>query len=92
MELWIFGAALALAGCSSTMGTNYDPNAVAALQPGMSEAAVVKALGKPNSITVGPNGGRILLWMHTKGTAIPSRCYLMRRATTCACSRRTRRR
>ena len=61
-------AALMLAGCVS-MGTNYDPNAVAQLQPGMSKEEAIKILGKPNSISSLPDGQTVLGWVHSTGTA-----------------------
>jgi hypothetical protein len=60
-------AALALAGCVS-MGTNYDPNRVASLRAGMSEAEVVALLGKPNGVATNPNGQRVLVWMLSSGS------------------------
>jgi ABC-type uncharacterized transport system auxiliary subunit len=71
MKLWIIGAAftLTLAGCVS-MGTNYNPEAVATLQPGMSQAAVVGLLGKPNATAQNADGTRVLVWTHSKGSAL----------------------
>lgn len=50
------------------MGTNYDPNAVAQLQPGMSKQEVIKRLGKPNSISQFPDGRVQLGWVHSTGS------------------------
>ena len=59
--------ALMLTGCVS-MGTNYDPNAVAQLQSGMSKEDVIARLGKPNSISQFPDGRVQLGWVHSTGS------------------------
>jgi hypothetical protein len=59
--------ALALAGCVS-MGTNYDPNRVSLLRPGMTQAQVVTLLGKPNGVATNANGQQVLVWMHSTGS------------------------
>lgn len=56
-----------LASCVS-MGTNYDPNAVAQLQPGMSKQEVISRLGKPNSSSQFPDGRVQLGWVHSTGS------------------------
>lgn len=71
MKLWIFGAAAALSGCA-TAGTNYNPDAVASLTPGMPQAAVVDVLGKPNATAHQGDGSSVLVWTHSKATALGS--------------------
>ena len=56
-----------LASCVS-MGTNYDPNAVSQLQPGMSKDDVIARLGKPNSISQFPDGRIQFGWVHSTGS------------------------
>ena len=63
----LLGAAALVSGCVS-MGTNYDPAAVAKLQPGMTRSEVVALLGKPNSIATAADGSEQLLWVHSKGS------------------------
>lgn len=55
-------------GCVS-MGTNYDPAAVAQIAPGTPMAEVIARLGEPNSRTTLPDGGSHLMWLHSTGTA-----------------------
>jgi len=64
---FVFGVFLILSGCVS-MGTNYDPNIAAQLQPGMSKADVISRLGKPNSITQLADGRTQLVWVHSTGS------------------------
>ena len=66
-RIFPIAAAALLAGCVS-MGTNYDPNAVAQLQPGMSKQDVIARLGKPNSISQFPDGRVQLGWVHSTGS------------------------
>lgn len=58
---------LVLAGCVS-VGTNYDPNRVGLLQPGMTQAQVVALLGRPNGVATNANGQQVLVWMHSTGS------------------------
>ena len=46
--IWAAAILLSVSGCMS-MGTNFDPAAVAQLQPGMTRDEVIRRLGKPNS-------------------------------------------
>lgn len=56
--------ALVLAACAS-VGSNYDPNAVSQLRPGMPKDEVIRLLGKPNTLTTMPNGQTALGWVHS---------------------------
>ena len=60
-------AALMISGCVS-MGTNYRPEAVQALKPGMTKSEVIALLGKPNSKMAMPDGKTILGWVHSTGS------------------------
>ena len=51
-----------LAGCVSA-GTNFDPYLAAAVKPGTIESDAVRQLGKPNNITTGATGDRVLVWV-----------------------------
>ena len=61
-------AGFLLGGCAST-GTNFNPNAVSQLHAGMTESDVIVLMGHPNGQSSLPNGGHILVWMHSTGTA-----------------------
>jgi outer membrane protein assembly factor BamE (lipoprotein component of BamABCDE complex) len=62
-------AALLSSACVS-MGTNYDQDVVAALQPGMTRDEVIAKLGKPNSVATFADGRQQLVWVHSKGTML----------------------
>ena len=64
-----FIAALALTGCAS-VGSNYDPNTVSQLQPGMHKEEVIRLLGKPNSVTTLPHGQVALGWVHSTASVL----------------------
>lgn len=68
--LMTLAAALFCTTACVSMGTNFDPAAVAQLQPGMSKAEVIARLGEPNSRSVAANGEEVLLWLHSRGTAL----------------------
>jgi hypothetical protein len=71
MKRGLLTAAFAIAslgGCVST-GTNFNPAAVDQLKPGMIKAEVIAALGRPNSSSTMANGGEVLVWLHSRGTA-----------------------
>ena len=59
--------AFLVAGCVS-MGTNYNEQRAAQLQPGMTKAAVIAALGKPNSVVTTSDGRQQLMWLHSSGS------------------------
>lgn len=63
-------SAALLCGACVSMGTNYDQNAVATLQPGMTRDEVIAKLGKPNSVATLADGRQQLVWVHSKGTML----------------------
>ena len=65
--IWAAAILLSVSGCMS-MGTNFDPAAVAQLQPGMTRDEVIRRLGKPNSMAMLANGTQRLMWVHSKGS------------------------
>lgn len=81
--IWAAAILLSAPGCMS-MGTNFDPAAVAQLQPGMTRDEVISRLGKPNSMAMLANGTQRLMWVHSKGSmfgAQRDRCTLSSRPT-----------
>lgn len=60
-------SACLVAGCVS-MGTNYNEQRASQLQPGMTKAAVIAALGKPNSVVTTSDGRQQLMWIHSTGS------------------------
>lgn len=60
-------AALMVSGCVS-MGTNFPPEAVEQLKPGMMKSEVIALMGKPNSTTTMADGKTVLGWVHSKGS------------------------
>src|SRR3546814_14103254 len=58
--IWAAAILLSAPGCMS-MGTNFDPAAVAQLQPGMTRDEVISRLGKPNSMAMLANGTQRLM-------------------------------
>lgn len=63
-------AAFALtAGCAS-MGTKFDPAAVASLQPGMTKDEVFARLGKPNGTAFMPDGREIDSWVYSHANGL----------------------
>lgn len=58
----------ALCSACVSMGTSFDPAAVAQLRPGMTREQVIQLMGKPNSVATGPDGRQQLIWVHSKGS------------------------
>lgn len=69
LRMSLFAAAAMLAGCVS-MGPNYDPAAVARLQPGMERGQVIAILGRPTTTVTLPDGSQQVTWIHSRGTML----------------------
>lgn len=63
-------ATLFMAGGCMSVGTNFDPNQVALLQPGDTKEAVFARLGKPNTVLTTADGNVTMMWLHSKGNAL----------------------
>ncbi len=63
-------------GCVS-MGANYDPTAVANLQPGMTRAEVEKVLGKPTTVATVTDGSSQVSWVHSEGSMLGAKARMV---------------
>ena len=68
ISLLVLAAALSVAGCVS-MGRDFTESDVASLHPGEDEKDIVAQLGRPTSMTVGPDGNITEMWIYSHGNA-----------------------
>ena len=64
------GALLVLQSACVSMGPDYNPEAVAALKLGMTQAKVIAELGRQTSTVTLSDGRAQLMWVQSRGTML----------------------